>query len=593
MVTLIGYDADSIREGFDDGSWARGLNYYHRGYIHDLVQEDDELYALCEGSRPQPYTVSVQLGPRGFGDAHCSCPIGEYGDCKHVVALMLTYLNRRETMPEIEPSLSPAPRSLTVKPSPPERYHYMGEAEVAALSHDELVALVGRLIMAEPGLVALLPLPPLPDPAAGPADEAELRRLIALAITRRVQRYGIKGDGLRELEELAIAYLEAGDGASATLVYGLLAEAMLRHDPSASVRYGDPLWRVYLTSFCDYFSRLEAPEPRLKLVRLFLSFLAVSPASSGRKSEEIITQAIRATLRPDEMAALIQHAEALLDLPRSQLRQRARNLFRRLELNLGQELLPIESLVKRCLETRQYQPLVARIAEEGALEIMAGVLAERGEGFPPVVLAEVFRRGWGNRLIPAVEKGLFIHIESALSEVKIPGNELLPEAVAVALLRRETGVWHTMSLRAGLLQAGLWHRARPAFEARLEALGRFDLLIDLALRDQDAEAALRWVDRLPSEDPSFDAPYWRRMVARAAAKDFPHEALLLYAEETEALIAGRSRAKYREAAEILVVMRDIYRRIKQPDVFRDYIAALRAEYARLSALQQELDNVRL
>jgi hypothetical protein len=40
-------------------------------------------------------------------------------------------------------------------------------------------------------------------------------------------------------------------------------------------------------------------------------------------------------------------------------------------------------------------------------------------------------------------------------------------------------------------------------------------------------------------------------------------------------------------------MRDIYRRIKQPDVFRDYIAALRAEYARLSALQQELDNVRL
>ena len=55
----------------------------------------------------------------------------------------------------------------------------------------------------------------------------------------------------------------------------------------------------------------------------------------------------------------------------------------------------------------------------------------------------------------------------------------------------------------------------------------------------------------------------------------------------------RARRAPVAAADILVVMRDIYKRLKQPEVFRDYLAALRAEYQRLAALQQELDNAGL
>jgi uncharacterized Zn finger protein len=223
-------------------------------------------------------------------------------------------------------------------------------------------------------------------------------------------------------------------------------------------------------------------------------------------------------------------------------------------------------------------------------EHIALICVEQRLSLPTPLVNEALKRGWGNRLIPAVEKGLQLEFYTCLEQAKVPGNELLPEAVAVTLLRGDTGTWYVTTFQAALERQGLWEHARPAFEAHLEAIERFDVLVNMGLRAKDVELTLRWVDRLTDGSPHYQASSLRMAVARAAAKDHAHEALVLYAEEAEVLIAGRNRKKYQEAAEILMTMRDIYKRIEQPEAFDQYIAALRAEYQRLAALQQELDS---
>ena len=54
----------------------------------------------------EPYHVSVEFMPTGIADAYCSCPYYYEGDCKHIVALLLTYLHDPETICSLDSLLA-------------------------------------------------------------------------------------------------------------------------------------------------------------------------------------------------------------------------------------------------------------------------------------------------------------------------------------------------------------------------------------------------------------------------------------------------------------------------------------------------------
>ena len=97
---------DQIQERCTEQSFTRGVDYFYADAISNPVFHDYTLSATCEGTDIDPYHVTVELMPTGIDAAHCSCLYDWGGDCKHIVALLLTCFHNPETILSLEPLLA-------------------------------------------------------------------------------------------------------------------------------------------------------------------------------------------------------------------------------------------------------------------------------------------------------------------------------------------------------------------------------------------------------------------------------------------------------------------------------------------------------
>ncbi|MGB7339963.1 MAG: SWIM zinc finger family protein [Phototrophicaceae bacterium] len=82
---------DGIRSQTDPKIFERGKNYYESRMIISPVIRGNRLEAFSQGS--MIYQVSATLEAEHIGSASCTCPYDWGGLCKHLVALLLTYLH--------------------------------------------------------------------------------------------------------------------------------------------------------------------------------------------------------------------------------------------------------------------------------------------------------------------------------------------------------------------------------------------------------------------------------------------------------------------------------------------------------------------
>ena len=92
----------AISDWVGSRSFERGRSYFKSGAILDPRLQGNTLKAWCQGSRPQPYHLWVVCGTEGIKEAHCSCPVGLGGRCKHVAALLLTWSDQPDSFREVE-----------------------------------------------------------------------------------------------------------------------------------------------------------------------------------------------------------------------------------------------------------------------------------------------------------------------------------------------------------------------------------------------------------------------------------------------------------------------------------------------------------
>lgn len=97
---------EQIQERCTKKVFARGEGYFYNESIENPMFHGWTLTANCYGSEVEPYCVSVTLAPTGIADAECSCPYDWGGDCKHIVALLLTYVHEPDEIHSIEPVLT-------------------------------------------------------------------------------------------------------------------------------------------------------------------------------------------------------------------------------------------------------------------------------------------------------------------------------------------------------------------------------------------------------------------------------------------------------------------------------------------------------
>ena len=93
----------TIRELARSTSYDRGLSYYERGAVSDVVRRGETVRAEVEGSQYQPYMVRLEFDDAGVARTDCSCPYDHGGICKHRVAVLLICLRDPERVGDKPP----------------------------------------------------------------------------------------------------------------------------------------------------------------------------------------------------------------------------------------------------------------------------------------------------------------------------------------------------------------------------------------------------------------------------------------------------------------------------------------------------------
>ena len=235
----------TIRSLTTPESFSRGEDYYHSGAVSDIERRGDVLHAEVEGSSYQPYQVTIELDESGIVAADCSCPYDWGGYCKHIVAVLLTYIHGREEIAE-----RPTPDALlagldaeTLRGLVAWPAHFARRADPLGRNPDC------------PGAERSQPAAPSPSQAAAkprrsPVDTSAIRRQVRYQMRGSDDYYagGVVG-GLDVVLMQAEEALEADDGENALAIAQTIADEII------------PGWEEYDDSdgeFADFFSRLGA-----------------------------------------------------------------------------------------------------------------------------------------------------------------------------------------------------------------------------------------------------------------------------------------------------------------------------------------------
>src|SRR5215204_1914968 len=86
----------AIRAGVTEKSFARGRELFRRSAVSRAAIQGRTLSGVCEGSESPFYRVRAELDEGGIRSASCTCPYDFGGYCKHIIALLLSYVHKPE-----------------------------------------------------------------------------------------------------------------------------------------------------------------------------------------------------------------------------------------------------------------------------------------------------------------------------------------------------------------------------------------------------------------------------------------------------------------------------------------------------------------
>ena len=217
---------DQIQDRCTKQVYARGEDYFYNEMIENAMFNDSTLSATCQGSEFTPYSVSVELTPTGIADAECSCPYDWGGDCKHIVALLLTYVHERAEVRSLEPILT----AIAEKP------------------RATLLRVISELLKREPSLVPIVKTyaDDGSESQSGDTPTASAATVVASATTTvyREQIDRLFGDGFLEQHQLQkvitqltelVRHAESLAQAGATefalsILYALIHQSIVRYE---------------------------------------------------------------------------------------------------------------------------------------------------------------------------------------------------------------------------------------------------------------------------------------------------------------------------------------------------------------------------
>jgi uncharacterized Zn finger protein len=569
-----------IRAWTGDTYFKRGLSYFNGGAIFQAQRQGTTLKARCEGSGDEAYWVSAVVEKSSIRGSDCSCPVGP--SCKHVAALLLTWLRKPQEFEETEPP----------------------EDILRRLSQEELIQLTLKMLKLQPSLETLL-IAKSAQRGSKAVNAETIHRQIHAVFRQNGYDYGASSsiaDNLQTWLENAREYQAAEDWPAVMTICSLLAQeisenigAMEDGDEGGDLSVlGDESVAV-LGECLDPLQ--QDPEQRQALLRALFD-LYYHDLGEGGMLEQPYLILTRQTTEDDAelLGQWLRVALNKLSVDDDWKRQSCARLL----LELQGERMDEAERIQICRQYGLVEEAIRRMLSAGKIEAAVEDWRRMDERWFVHAAAWFVEAGHAELAEHEMRRQLDLWTKDREKQRQLPRlwDWLLKSAeqredAAEAVLWSEKRFRDSPSLeRYQKLQqwsrrAGTWDTLRPQL---LDALrgqpSESDTLVEIHLAEQEVAEALRLIE---NKEHSFH----RLAVAKAAEADYPEQAMGLYLKQAEAEIRHRQRQHYAAAAGHLAQIRRLCQKLGKEAEWQRLIRDLREKYRALRALREELDRAGL
>ncbi len=552
-------DSESaLRELAGPRSFERGQGYLDA--VSGVEVGDGWVSASVHGT--ERYEVELTLDGPGGLSGDCDCPYGMEGNfCKHLVALGLTVLAQRESLPRQRKAARDRAQDL--------------DGWLSGLSKNELLALVREQI----------------------AEDRRLRRRLELQAASARGDLAVVRARIRDLLDIGpfaqYGYVEYADARAYADQAGQAVSAIGALTGSGRADDAITLAREAMRLLAGAVETVDDSDGWLGQVGADLAEAHLEACGAARPD-------------PEELARwLVGHAlgdvdEGLTDIDPLDY-----------EEILGEEGMAVlrKSAVEAWRDNRRgwaEKYLMERLAKAGgAVDAVIAVHAAdlSPHGHTHLVIAhelDTARRPdealrWAERGIQeardlaAVDTGLVDYLCDRYTQAA-----RLPDAVALRRdhFRARRTLLAYQQLRAAARTADCWSAEREGALSLLRAdAGRRQqgwnggpVLIDALLDDKDVDAAWEAATETDADDRQ-----WLTLADQARATR-PADALGVYRRLAEPLIKQTGNAVYEQLTSLLLSIRDCHRRLDTEGEFTTYLIALRTAQKRKRNLMRLLDQ---
>ncbi|MCS6902307.1 MAG: hypothetical protein RMJ98_16300 [Myxococcales bacterium] len=545
MIAALGELAIQHRLGLE--VYRRAQVYHQAGAIQGATREGRTLRARCKGTAPEPYRVWATLDERGVVVANCSCPVGAAGRCKHVGALLLAWKDHPEQFQDhwgvaLDPlgSHAHAPALRELADAYPELASLMAPRSLVVQSNQnptEVFQAACRELMGH-----------------GPTSYEVLRRLIA-----------VRAAAERALLE---QHLER-----AAWVYEGLLQALLER-PGELVEGG--LLAGLSISCVQGLGRCLRAEGTIRgrserIKALFLAFRSGADGGGlplGTTAGEILHR----LLREEERAQVCRWLEAAMATAQEGVRQIYGGLWTQLETGRATEewLLAIArrsgrivDVIDRLLRMGRTDEACAEARRVAPEEAVAASRCFQAHGQSAAAIAVL-------EAVPADKRPVEV-LDELAKRLEAHGDLRRAMTWAMEALRLAPTITRYREVKRLGQKGNQWASLKLAIEAWLLGAQEEAMLASVYLEEGFLVEAISLAERSRNLEV-------KEAVAKVCEGQFPKEALNLYRQVVEMLVAERGPEGYLQARGKLQAMRRLHKQVGEGPSWTKVSARFRGKF---------------
>lgn len=556
-------------------SFTRGHDLYQSDAVFDTFRQGDLLTGKCKGSSAPFYQIRVQLDEGGIQEASCTCPYDWGGYCKHIVALMLTYVHSPDAFIE----------QKNIK-------ELLGQ-----LDKDGLVYLITKIVDKNPDLYSWLQTAiPAASAKSQPTQQRDKRKteVLKTAYKRQIQSilhslqgyrmseaYWMMGgmvDQLNHVRDTAYDFLEADDAHGALVILTtLLTEVSGSFD-----QFDDSDGELG-----GFLSELALP-----LVEAILSTdLSKTERRNLFNELEPVVEELSAYGIDDLdviLAALnLGWSEEVLDEQEDY--DYDESILTEAKLNILERQNRVEEFLQLCFEAGEYRRYILKQIEMGEFEKAKEVAWKTiTQASDALMVAKALRdAGYLLDALRLAEKGLDLDGNKHELGAWLGPIEETQGQIDKAIKAYQAAFTSLPSLELYSILKKLsgtnWGDLRPVLMQILQASPHTDVLVDVYLSEEEWDKAISIAKKAGEWNYSLI-----EKVADAVFPFRPDWVIQASRKQAEGLIAKTQSKYYATTARWLAKMKQAYLASGRKKEWLSYLEGLKSTYSRRPALQAEL-----